>query len=240
MVRLQKYLAECGVASRRAAEELIKDAKIRVNGKLITTLGFQIDPIKDRIQVGSRFVRPLEKGILLFYKPRDVVSTLFDPEGRRCISDYLSKHYRSYFPIGRLDWESTGLIVLTNDGELAERLLHPRYGFERKYQVRVAGQPSDKSLERLENGLRLKDGIARAKVRFLNSDEKSTWLELSVVEGRNRIVRRMMEQIRHPVLKLNRISHGPFKLRKLKPGQMRKLTKKEYDAVREKVLSKER
>jgi len=237
-LRLQKYLSECGVASRRAAESLIEEAKVRVNGK-VAILGQQVDPEHDKIQVRDKIVRPAPKGVLLFYKPKEVVSTMSDPQGRRCLADFITKPYRSYFPVGRLDWDSTGLVILTNDGELAERLLHPRYGFERVYHVRVAGELRDKEMARIERGVRLSDGIAKAQVKFLRRDDDATWLELRLQEGRNRIVRRMMDHIRHPVLKLQRIAHGPCKLGKLKPGDLRRLTEDEYRKLRGKVFSRE-
>ncbi len=236
MMRLQKYLSECGVASRRAAELLIQEGKVKVNGDVVTQLGTRINPDRDKIQVREKIVKPAHKGIILLSKPKEVVSTMSDPRGRKCLADFLTRPYRSYFPVGRLDWESTGLVVLTNDGELAEKLLHPRYGFERRYKVRVSGRVQDKELRRIERGINLKDGTARADVHFVKSEGDSTWLELSLAEGRNRIVRRMMEHIHHPVLKLQRISHGPFKLGKLKPGQLRRLTEEEYRSARKKVL----
>ena len=236
MLRLQKFLSECGVASRRGAEELIRDGKIKVNGTIVTELGTRVDPEHDKIQVRDKIVKAVPKGVLLLYKPRDVVSTMSDPQGRRCLADYLTKPYRSYFPVGRLDWESTGLVVLTNDGELAERLLHPRYGFERTYHVRVAGLLREKELRRIERGVMLDDGPAKATPKVLREDADSTWLELTLTEGRNRIVRRMMEQIHHPVLKLQRMAHGPFKLGRMKPGEIRKLTEAEYKKARSVVI----
>lgn len=236
-VRLQKFLAECGVASRRASEELITEGRVRVNGEVVTELGTKINPMKDRVQVGKRTVVAAEKGILLFHKPRFVVSTLSDPEGRPSISDYLTKHYLSYFPVGRLDWESSGLIVLTNDGELAERLMHPRYEMDRFYEVRVEGRVPDRTLEKILKGVKLEDGWAKAEsLRIISIDDVSTWLEISIREGRNRLIRRMMNEAGHPVIKLRRISHGPLKLGKLKSGELRKLTSEEYQNVRRKVF----
>ena len=135
MLRLQKYLSECGIASRRSAELLINEGKVKVNG-VIASLGQQVDPQKDKVQVRNKIIKPTQKGVLLFYKPRDVVSTMSDPEGRRCLSDFLTKQYRSYFPVGRLDWESTGLVILTNDGELAERL----FTFPSRYSCTIGHQ----------------------------------------------------------------------------------------------------
>lgn len=236
-IRLQKFLSECGVASRRHAEELIVEGKVEVNNRVVTELGTKVDPVHDQIRVSRRIVKPAQRGIILLNKPRGVVSTLSDPEGRPTVADFLTKHFRSYFPVGRLDWDSTGLIILTNDGEMAERLMHPRYGFERTYHVRVEGIPNANALRKLEEGVRLHDGMARAKVQFLRNDDDSAWLEITLSEGRNRIVRRMMDKIRHPVMKLKRIAYGPFKLGSMEVGSIRKLSEREYRQYRERVFN---
>jgi 23S rRNA pseudouridine2605 synthase len=247
-IRLNRYLAQCGAASRRKADELIAAGKVTVNGLVVRELGSSIDVKSDSVKVKNRAVSPPHRGAVVFYKPRGVVSTLNDPEGRPSISDYLTKHYRSYYPVGRLDYDSSGLMILTNDGDLADRLLHPRYGHERTYLTRVEGSVSQSVLDKLARGVRLQDGIVKAEVRFVappadarragakEPESKSTWLEITVLEGRNRLVRRMMEEVRHPVVKLRRISHGPFKLGKLKPGEMRQLTEKEFERIRFAVM----
>jgi len=235
-VRLQKFLAECGVGSRRKMEQFIIEGRVRINGQVVTELGRKIDPEVDRIEVNRRPVHAAPKGIMLLNKPRGVVSTLSDPEGRRSVADYLTKHYRSYFPVGRLDWDSTGLMVLTNDGEVAERLMHPRYGFERVYHARVEGSMPAELLNKLEHGLRLSDGVVKAKGSILRTDENSTWVEVQIHEGRNRVVRRLFEKLGHPVMKLKRTVYGPFKLGRLQVGQVRVLTRKEYEEARVKVL----
>lgn len=235
-VRLQKFLAECGVGSRRKMEQFITEGRVRVNGRVVTELGCKIDPEVDRIEVNRRPVHAAPKGIVLLNKPRGVVSTLSDPEGRRSVADFLTKHYRSYFPVGRLDWDSTGLMVLTNDGEVAERLMHPRYGFERVYHARVEGSVAVEVLGKLERGIRLSDGVVKAQGTILKNDENSTWIEVRISEGRNRVVRRLFDKLGHPVMKLKRIVYGPFKLGRLQVGQVRVLTAKEYDEVRLKVL----
>ncbi len=247
-VRLNRFLSQCGIASRRKADELISAGKVTVNGNTVRELGVTIDPKTDRVKVRNRSISQPHTGALVFYKPRGVVSTMNDPEGRPSVSDYLTKHYRSYFPVGRLDYDSSGLLILTNDGDLAERLLHPRYGHARTYLVRVEGSVTQATLDKLARGVRLKDGMVKATARFVappadarrpgarEPEEKSTWLEVTVIEGRNRLVRRMMDEVRHSVVKLRRIAHGPFKLGKLGPGEMRHLTEKEFDRVRQTVM----
>lgn len=235
-VRLQKFLAECGVGSRRKMEQFITEGRVRINGQVVTELGRKIDPDTDRVEVNRRPVHAAPKGIMLLNKPRGVVSTLSDPEGRRSVADFLTKHYSSYFPVGRLDWDSTGLMVLTNDGEVAERLMHPRYGFERVYHARVEGAVPVEVLSKLERGIRLSDGFVKAQGTILKNDESSTWVEVRIHEGRNRVVRRLFEKLGHPVMKLKRIIYGPFKLGRLQVGQVRVLTRKEYEEARIKVL----
>ncbi len=235
-MRLQKFISQCGIASRRAAEELIIEGKVKVNGRIISELGKSIDPRVDRVQVRNKFLQAPERGILLFNKPKGVVSTLSDPEGRPCIADYLTKHYQSYFPVGRLDWDSTGLMVLTNDGELAERLMHPRYEFPRIYQARIEGSISESTIAKMRRGVTLADGPARGDAKILMNDKDATWVEVSVKEGRNRLVRRLMDKVGHPVMKLKRVLYGPFTLGKIKPGELRKLTQAEYEKIRFKVI----
>lgn len=236
-VRLQKFLAECGVGSRRAMEEFITEGRVRVNGQVVTELGRKIDPETDKVEVNRRVVRMAPKGILLLNKPRGVVSTLSDPEGRRTVADFLTKHYASYFPVGRLDWDSTGLMILTNDGELAERLMHPRYGFERVYEARVEGSLTSVAIQKLTRGVRLSDGVVKAQVEILRNDENSTWVAVHIHEGRNRVVRRVFEKLGFPVMKLKRTVYGPFKIGRLQVGQVRALTMKEYEQVRRKVMT---
>ena len=226
--RLQRYLSECGVASRRSAEELIAAGKVTINGVVVTELGTRVDPNHSLVRVSNRIVTPAPKGVLLLHKPPGVISTLSDPEGRRSIADYLTKHYRSYFPVGRLDWDSAGLVVLTNDGDLANHLLHPRFEIERVYHARVEGIPTQKTLEILAKGVKLSDGPAACQASILEVSGDHTWVEVTLSEGRNRIVRRIFDHVGHPVDKLKRISHGPFRIGALRPGDVRRLTEREY------------
>jgi len=236
-VRLQKFLAECGVGSRRKMEQFIKEGRVRVNGQVVTELGRKIDPSVDQVEVNRKPVRPAPKGILLLNKPRGVVSTLSDPEGRRTVSEFVTKHYASYFPVGRLDWDSTGLIILTNDGEMAEKLMHPRFGFERVYEARVEGSVPQAALDKLRRGIRLSDGLVQAEATIMSNDDNTTWVEVRIKEGRNRVVRRVFEKLGHPVMKLKRTVYGPFKIGRLQVGQVRVLTAREYLQVRRKVMT---
>jgi 23S rRNA pseudouridine2605 synthase len=261
-IRLNKYLAECGVASRRRADELISEGRVTVNGSVVNVAGSKINPLTDRVLVNRRPVRPQPKGMLLLHKPKGVVTTMSDPEGRRCVADYLSKRYRGYYPAGRLDWDSSGLVILTNDGEVADALMHPRYGAQRTYHVRVEGGVSESVCQRLLKGVILEDGLVkvdsisiidgegrRSKTQTSRSgsmrlrtpeegeDQESTrtWLEISIYEGRNRIVRRLFDFVGHPVVKLKRVSHGPCKLGSLPPGQIRALTEREFQEIRRRL-----
>ncbi len=236
MIRLQKYLAECGIASRRASEKLITAGKVKVNGEVVSTLGSKIDPHKDIVEVDGKSTKVEEKGIILFHKPVNVISTKKDPEGRPTVADYLGGKYSSYYPVGRLDFDSSGLIIMTNDGELAERLLHPRYGFKRIYEVLVEGSVSDDLINKLARGIELDDGDIRAQIEILESNRDDSLLRVSVAEGRNRIVRRMLDKVGHPVLELKRVEYGPFKLGRLRLEGTVKLTEREYRRIRDLIF----
>lgn len=236
-IRLQKFLAQCGVGSRRKMEEFITTGRVRVNGQVVTKLGRKIDPDLDRVEVNRRPIQVAPRGILLLHKPRGVISSMSDPEGRRTVADYLTKHQSSYFPVGRLDWDSTGLMILTNDGELAERLMHPRFGCERVYKARVEGSVPESVLDKLARGVKLTDGVVTAEAEILSNDEKSTWLSVRIREGRNRIVRRVFEKLGYPVMKLKRTEYGPCALGKLGVGEVRTVSQKEYLRIRRAVFA---
>jgi 23S rRNA pseudouridine2605 synthase len=235
-VRLQKHLAACGVAARRKAEKLIAEGRVKVNGVVVTELGTKINPASDLIEVDNNPVRSAPLGVALFHKPRRVVSTLSDPEGRPAIKDYLTKKFESYFPVGRLDFESEGLVILTNDGDLSERLLHPRFEIDRSYRVSVEGRVSQAVAAKLEQGVKLVDGLAKARATHVEDLPDGTVLDLVVREGRNRLIRRMMEEVGHPVTRLTRMSHGPFRLGSLRSGQVEALTEDQYRRLKEEVV----
>ena len=227
--RLQKILSRAGIASRRKAEELIQAGKVRVNGQVVTRMGTTANPRTDRITVdGRQLPPPTEPVYILLNKPVGVVTTLSDPEGRPTVRELLSDVRGRVFPVGRLDFHSSGLLLLTNDGELALRLTHPRYGVRKTYRVKVKGTPTADTVAQLARGVRLDEGVtAPAEVRVERTGEGKTWLELIIREGHNREVRRMCEAVGHPVEKLTRVHLGPLSLGKLAPGQHRHLTDRE-------------
>lgn len=225
--RLQKYLARCGVASRREAEELIRAGRVKVNGQVVTVLGAKVDPRRDRVQVDGRLVEPVPPVTLMLHKPAGYVSTTRDPQGRRVVLDLVPKEFGRLYPVGRLDYDATGLMLLTNDGELAQRLMHPRYQVPRTYRVTVAGEMSDETLKHLADGVELEGRPVSTAVTLLKRGADRTVIELTVWEGRYHLVKRLLEGVGHPVLKLKRIAFGPLRLGRLKRGAFRPLTKGE-------------
>lgn len=229
MERLQKYLAKAGLASRRKAEELIAQGLVKVNGKIVSQMGVKVDPERDRVTVGGMEIRLQEEMVYyLFNKPAKVMTTLSDPEKRTKIIDFLGGIRERVYPVGRLDYLTEGLLVLTNDGELAYRLTHPKYQVQKTYLARVAGTVTESSLRRLRQGVPLADGMtAPAKVRKMAAGEDYTLLEITIHEGRNRQVRRMCETIGYPVVSLKRTRFGPLELGDLSPGKYRVLSPQE-------------
>lgn len=232
--RLQKVLAAAGVASRRECEQLIQDGRVEVDGEVVTELGVRVDRQAQEIRVdGERLPRP-KLVYFAVHKPRGVVSTARDPWGRTRVTDLLPPGTKRTFTIGRLDISSEGLILVTNDGELAEQLTHPRYGVEKTYQVQVSGHPEPELLGRLKRGVRLAEGVARAKhVRIKGRRKTSTLLEIVLDEGRNREIRRLLARIGHKVQRLIRIAVGPVRLGEMPPGAVRPLTQEEVRALRQ-------
>lgn len=230
--RLQKALAQAGVGSRRACEEYIKQGRVTVDGKTVRELGVRVDPMKANIALDGERVR-LERAVYFAVnKPKGYVSTNDDPAGRPRVVDILAEVPERVYTVGRLDEESTGLMILTNDGELANRLAHPRYGVEKLYRAVVAGAPSPDVLKQLEEGVWLSDGKARAKrVRIVGGRGESTTLELALAEGKNREVRRMLARFGHKVMSLTRIAIGPITLKGLPIGEFRPLNPAEIDLL---------
>jgi pseudouridine synthase len=230
--RLQKVLAQAGVASRRAAEELIAAGRVRVNGEVVTEMGRRVLP-GERVEVGDRVVTgPAPRVYLALNKPTSYVTTARDPEGRPTVFDLVRVRERVY-PVGRLDWDSEGLLLLTNDGELTHRLTHPRYGVEKEYHALVDGHASQITVDRLAAGVPLDDGVtAPAAARRLRPTPTGDWLSVTIHEGRHRQVRRMLEAVGHPVRRLVRVRVGPIELADLPAGQFRALGPAEVAALR--------
>lgn len=226
MERLQKVIARAGIASRRKAEELIKNGSVKVNGKVVTELGVKVVP-SDRVEVNEIQIEREEPVYYLLYKPRGVISSVSDDKGRKVVTDYFPHLKERIYPVGRLDYDTSGLLVLTNDGEFANKLMHPSGEIEKVYVAKVKGIPQREALKKLERGIVLEDGkTAPARVKFLSGDQKkqTSIIELTIHEGRNRQVRRMFEAIGHPVLKLKRERYGFLNLSGLNAGEARELT----------------
>ncbi|WP_338817808.1 Ribosomal large subunit pseudouridine synthase B [Moorella thermoacetica] len=232
-MRLQKYLALAGVASRRRAEDLIRAGRVRVNGRVIKVMGVQVEPGQDKVTVdGQPVTGPERKYYLLLFKPAGYVTTVSDPRGRPKVTDLVHGIPARLYPVGRLDYATEGLLLLTNDGELTLRLTHPRYGVTKTYLALVRGIPDANTIQHLRRGVKLEDGpTAPARVNLCRAGKDSALLELTLREGRNREVRRMLAAVGHPVLRLRRIRLAFLTLRGLKPGTYRHLTPHEVERL---------
>jgi 23S rRNA pseudouridine2605 synthase len=230
--RLQRFLSSAGIASRRAAEDLIRAGRVRVNGEL-PELGSRVNPRRDVVEVDGRRVDVVEPVWLAVNKPIGYLSTRSDPGGRSTVYDLVPKEYQGLFHVGRLDLLSEGLILLTNDGATAHRLLHPSFEVERVYRVRVRGSADEETRQALLRGVELEDGVARARaVEMREAKGGVTELRITLVEGRKREVRRMLSALGLPVARLMRQSYGPVRLGHMKPGAWRRLNKAEVARLR--------
>lgn len=234
MERLQKVIARAGIASRRKSEELIKEGRVKVNGKVVTELGLKVSS-SDRVEVNEIQIEKEEPVYFLLYKPRGVISSVNDEKGRKVVTDFFPHLKERIYPIGRLDYDTSGLLVLTNDGDFANLLMHPKNEIDKVYVAKVKGIPSKENLRKLEKGIRLEDGkTAPARVKLLSADNKkqSAIVEITIHEGRNRQVRRMFEAIGHDVVKLKRERYGFLTLTGLKTGDARELSPHEVKQLR--------
>lgn len=226
--RLHKYMAMCGAASRRACEELIRQGKVTVNGTVITEMGVQVGP-RDEVRLEGRLLRPeTVKKYVIYHKPAGEVTTVNDPEGRACVLDHFRDYPVRLYPVGRLDYDSEGLLLLTNDGDLTERMLHPSHEVDKTYLARVTGDVTPESVQKLRSGILLDDHkTSPAKVRVIKRETFATVVLVTIHEGRYRQVRRMFEALEHKVLQLRRVEFGPLQLGDLSRGQWRELTNDE-------------
>ncbi|MCM2674283.1 pseudouridine synthase [Alkalicoccobacillus plakortidis] len=240
MERLQKVIAHAGIASRRKAEELILQGRVTVNGKPVTELGVKVQANRDKIEVDGVPIDKEEPVYFLLYKPSGVISSVSDDRDRTVVTDFLHVEQR-VFPVGRLDYETSGLILLTNDGEFANLLMHPRHTINKVYVAKVEGIPSKESLKQLERGVMLEDGkTAPAQVKLMTVDKKKNTaiVRLSIHEGRNRQVRRMFEAVGHQVRKLKREEYSFLTLKGMNPGDVRPLKPIEVKHLRELAVTK--
>ncbi len=233
-MRLQKYLAGCGIASRRNAEKMILEGRVSVNGQVIQTLGTQVDEAADIVQVDGITVHPEEeKHYLAYNKPVGEVTTVSDPEGRATVMDRFRDYPVRLFPVGRLDYDSEGLLLLTNDGELMNQLLHPSFEIPKSYLTKVSNNVTEDEIKMLRKGVIIEGKMTSpASVRLIRHDTFSTDLLITIHEGRNRQVRRMIAAIGHQVVRLKRIRFGPVYLNDLPSGMWRKLTAEEIEKLR--------
>ena len=238
-MRLQKILAAAGVASRRQAEKMIEAGRVKVDGKLVSIQGLKVDPAKAKIELDGRTIKISKKShYLMMNKPKGVVSTVRDERGRKTVMELLGKlgsisGSKRVFHVGRLDYNTEGLLLFTNDGDLALVLTHPSNQVPKSYRARVRGHVTPELLTRLTHGLNLDDGFAQAlDARLLKKNERSCWIEISVTEGRNRLVRRMLQALGHPVQRLIRVDYGGVELGGLPSGAVRELTNEEVNILK--------
>ena len=231
--RIQKILSQAGICSRREAEELIIEGRVKVNGHTVMELGEKADPEKDVIKVGNKVVRlDAKKVYILMNKPKGYITSAKDPEGRKTVMDLVGRLGHRVYPVGRLDYDTEGLLLLTNDGEFANAVTHPSREIPKTYEAKVSGVMTDSDLDKLANGVRLEDGMtAPAKVKKKKLTDQNSWVEITIHEGRNRQVRRMCEALGHPVQKLKRTKVGKLDLRGVPVGTYRDLTPSEVKGI---------
>ncbi len=232
-VRLQKYLAGCGIASRRKAEEIIAQGRVTVDGEIVTAMGSQIDPSNQEIRLDGKLVTPHNEFLyILLNKPQGYVTTMSDPQGRPIVTSLLHGINVRLFPVGRLDLDTEGALILTNDGELAQKIQHPSYEVTKTYEARVLGRPAEKMLQKLEHGILLEEKqTAPAKIMVIARETGTSSIRITIHEGRKRQVRKMFQAIGHPVVHLKRIAYGNLFLQGLPPGKYRILSPKDLKKI---------
>jgi 23S rRNA pseudouridine2605 synthase len=230
--RLQKIMAEMGVASRRKAEEMIEEGRVTVNGKT-AVIGMKAALFRDHIKVdGKLLINPEKKVYFIFNKPRGVVTSLSDPEGRPTVQHFLKGIRERVFPVGRLDYDSEGMLLITNDGEFAHAVLHPSKKIPKTYLVKIKGVLEEEDILKLKTGIRLDRAVtAPAQIKRLRKTENNSWIEMTIYEGKKRQIRRMLERVGHPVIRLMRIRIDGVEMGALKPGTYRKMTLEEMKKI---------
>lgn len=234
-MRLQKFMAQCGIASRRKSEDIIANKRVKVNGVLVTELGYKIDPLRDIVTVDCKRIKHREKSIyIIMNKPKGYVTTVSDEYNRKTVLDLVKEVKERVYPVGRLDYDTSGLLLLTNDGELAYKLIHPKYEVVKTYIATVKGKPNEEELERFGNGLEIDGCItSEAEIEILSSINDKSVVKIQIHEGKNRQIRKMCEKIGHPVTSLKRIAIGELELGTLKKGCWRFLRDNEIEYLKE-------
>jgi 23S rRNA pseudouridine2605 synthase len=236
-LRLAKYLADAGIASRRKAEDLIMQGRVKVNGTKVQQKECTIMPDKDIVEFDGHVIEQAERIYIMLNKPAGFISSVYDPQGRPTVLDLLNNVTQRVYPVGRLDYDTEGLLLLTNDGEFSNLMMHPRYEMTKTYEAMVQGAPGKKALSMLRQGLELEDGLtAPAEVKVLTQDEDKTWLEIKIHEGRKRQVKRMCAAVGYPVIKLKRTAFENLTLQDLALGEYRQLTQEEVRPLIDKAL----
>lgn len=232
--RLQKFMASCGVASRRKCEEIILAGKVKVNGTLVRELGVKVDPSKDKVEYEGKVINKEENKVyIMLNKPEGYITSVKDEKGRKTILDIVKVKERIY-PVGRLDYDSSGLLILTNDGDMYNKIIHPRVEITKKYIVVVEGEFKERELKKFRSGVDIGGYItAPAEIKVLKFEDNKTTIEVGIHEGKNRQIRRMCSALNHNVLALKRVAVGNIKLGKLRRGEYRSLTKEELNYIRE-------
>jgi len=231
--RIHKILSEMGIASRRKAEDFIKEGRVTVSGR-VATIGMKADPAKEHIKLDGKLLTKREPRVyMMFHKPRNVVTSLHDPQGRPTVKDYLKGVKYRVFPVGRLDFDSEGMLFMTNDGDFAHAVLHPSKKISKTYLVKVKGVLEEENITKLRKGIKLKKRMtAPAIVKKTRKTEQNSWLEITIHEGRKRQIRRMLDILGHPVLKLKRVRIDGIELGGLEPGALRYLTPEEINMIK--------
>lgn len=232
--RLQKIIANSGAASRRKAEELIVEGFVTVNGNVVRELGTKADPEKDAIKVSGKLIRlPQRNTYIVMNKPQGYITSMSDPEGRPIVTELLKGVKARVYPVGRLDYDTEGLLIMTDDGDLAHSLMHPSHEIAKTYLVKIKGYLEDKEMEKLETGVKLEDGLTSpAVVRKLKKADANSWIELTIHEGRYHQVKRMLEKVGHQVIKLIRVRYGSIELGNVPPGTFRYMTPEEVKSLK--------
>ena len=237
-MRLQKYLSRAGVASRREAEKLILNGRVAIDGKIVSTLGVSVDEKVAKVSLDGQLINLIEEKVVLkMYKPKAVVTTMKEQFGRKCVADFIDEEFKGIFPVGRLDYDTSGLLLLTNDGDLGAKLMHPSSNVDKTYVARIQGKISQEELDVLRSGVKLEEFITSpAKVDLIEANNAASVVEITIHEGKNRQVRRMFEEVGHKVIDLRRTRYAHLTLDGMKIGEIVKLDPEDVEKLKNACL----